>query len=192
MLSLTPVFIIGTYWLMRHLKDTIFTGTVGKDYLPWAKILSLCCVLPIVLGYAKLVDIIPKQKLFYFLCSFYSLTFLVIAYFLSHPHYGLANKDYSKTRLIGWIAYIAVESFGSLVISLFWSFVASNTDTKTSKKGYGFIILGAQIGSMTGPLVAAFGAKSLEGLCSNTYGFLFTLLYSFSYSFVCHCFSRSS
>ena len=154
MLSVTLLFIIGTYWLMRPLKDGIFATIVGVDFLPYAKMVSFVCILPIVLGYAKLVDLFEKQKLFYILCIFYSLLFLVISYCLKHPDIGLSNTEASGDRLLGWIVYIAVESFGSLLVSLFWSFVASNTDAASAKRGYGLIIFGAQIGSMAGPLMA--------------------------------------
>ena len=154
MLAITLLFIIGTYWLMRPLKDGLFVSIVGKLHLPMAKILSFCLILPLVLIYAKLVDLVEKQKLFYILCSFYSGLFLVITFLIMHPTIGLANTVASPKRILGWVIYLAIESFGSLLISLFWSFVASSTDTQTAKKGYGLIIFGAQIGSMTGPLLA--------------------------------------
>lgn len=154
MLSLTLLFIIGTYWLMRPLKDGIFTAVVGVKYLPYAKMVSFACILPIVLGYAKLVDLVEKQKLFYILCALYSILFISISYFLKHPEIGLPNTSPNPDRLLGWTVYISIESFGSLLVSLFWSFVASNTDAASAKRGYGLIIFGAQIGSMTGPLIA--------------------------------------
>ena len=154
MLALTLLFIIGTYWLMRPLKDGLFVSIVGKNYLPYAKMLSFCFILPLVLVYAKLVDLVEKQKLFYILCTAYAILFLVITYFISHPTIGLENTVASKNRILGWVIYLAIESFGSLLPSLFWSFVASSTDTKSAKKGYGLIIFGAQIGSMAGPALA--------------------------------------
>ena len=154
MLSVTLLFIIGTYWLMRPLKDGIFKAVVGVDYLPYAKMVSFACILPIVLAYAKLVDMVPKQRLFYILCGFYSALFILISFLLRDPQMGLPNTVASPDRLLGWLVYIAIESFGSLLVSLFWSFVASNTDAASAKRGYGLIIFGAQIGSMAGPLIA--------------------------------------
>jgi ATP:ADP antiporter, AAA family len=170
MLSFTLLFIIGTYWLMRPLKDGIFISMVGKTYLPYAKMLSFCFILPIVLIYAKLVDLFAKQKLFYILCSAYSLLFLIITYLLKDPVIGLQNTVANPDRYLGWVIYLSIESFGSLLVSLFWSFVASNTDTSSAKKGYGLIIFGAQIGSMIGPALAikakVFGIPFLTLLVS--------------------------
>lgn len=153
-LSIILLFIIGTYWLMRPLKDGIFAGIVGASYLPYAKMASFACILPIVLGYAKLVDMFAKQRLFYILCGLYSLLFIVISVLLKDPEIGLANTVTSPNRILGWVVYIAIESFGSLLVSLFWSFVASNTEASSAKRGYALIILGAQLGSMGGPLIA--------------------------------------
>jgi len=156
MLSLTFLFIIGTYWLMRPLKDALFMKIVGKLYIPYAKMASLLFVVPLILVYSKLVDLVAKHKLFYVICTFYSGLFLVISYFLAHPTIGLANTTPDKSRLLGWVIYLGIESFGSLVVTLFWSFVASTTNAAAAKRGYGLIIAGAQIGSITGPTIATY------------------------------------
>ena len=104
--------------------------------------------------YGKLVDMVAKQKLFYIICGSYAVFFSIAAYLLTHPTIGLANTVASPKRFLGWAFYLAIESFGSLLIALFWSFVASNTPVETAKKGYGLIIFGAQIGSMIGPILA--------------------------------------
>lgn len=156
MLSLTFLFIIGTYWLMRPLKDALFMKIVGKLYIPYAKMASLVFIIPLILLYSKLVDLVAKHKLFYVICTFYAGMFLVISYFLAHPVIGLANTTPNKSRLLGWVIYLGIESFGSLLPALFWSFVASTTDSASAKRGYGLIIAGAQIGSITGPTIATY------------------------------------
>jgi AAA family ATP:ADP antiporter len=56
-----------------------------------------------------------------------------------------------KYHVIGWAMYLGVESFVLLIFSLFWSFVASITDTASAKRGYALIFAGAQIGTIIGP-----------------------------------------
>jgi ATP:ADP antiporter, AAA family len=153
LLSLTFLFIIGTYWLMRPLKDGLFMDIVGGTWIPRAKMLSLVIIVPLILIYSKLVDLFPKQKLFYIICTFYSLLFIAIAFALQNPTIGLANKVPGADRMLGWIIYLSIESFGSLVVALFWSFVASTTDASSAKKGYAIIISGAQVGSIAGPFI---------------------------------------
>ena len=75
-LSLILLFIVGAYWLLRPLKDSIFFGTVGGIDLPLAKTLSVVTVMILVLIYSKLVDIFPKHRLFYVVGTFYLTIFL--------------------------------------------------------------------------------------------------------------------
>ena len=155
-LSLTFFFTIGSYWLLRPLKDGIFKSIVGIEYQPKAKMLSLLIIIPLILFYSKLVDLVEKQKLFYIICTFYGLLFLAMAYFLAHPTIGLANTAAAANRFFGWFSYVAIESMGSIVVALFWSFVASNTEPASAKRGFALIISGAQIGSIVGPTFATY------------------------------------
>ena len=156
MLASAFFFIIGSYWLLRVLKDSIFKTVVGIAYQPKAKMLSLLIIIPLILIYSKLVDLVEKDKLFYILCGLYGSGFLVLAYFLAHPTIGLANTDASPSRLLGWISYVAIESMGSIIVALFWSFVASSTDPSSAKRGFALIISGAQVGSILGPTLALY------------------------------------
>ena len=164
-LSLIFFLIIGAYWILKPLKDTFFLRTVGKIYLPHVKMLSAFCMILLVMIYAKLVDWFNKQTLTYIICTFYSLTFAIITYCIAHKTLGLANTATDKFRFIGWITYITIESFGTLVVALFWSFVASNFDSQTAKRGYPLIVFGAQFGSLSGALlttqVSRFGITTL-------------------------------
>ena len=151
-LSLILLFIVGAYWLLRPLKDSIFFGTVGGINLPMAQTLSVVAVMILVLIYCKLVDIIPKHRLFYVVGTFYLTIFLIIACFMSHPVHGLNPAlPIGTHRWIGWITYFSIESFGSIFVALFWSFAASITKPESAKKGFPLILAGAQIGSISGP-----------------------------------------
>src|SRR5690348_15429116 len=113
LLSLIFGFIIGTYWALRPIKDSIFNAIVGMDYQPKAKMLSLCVIIPIILLYSKLISMYPRQRVFYMLSIAYAV-FAVFFYFaLSHPAYGLPNTVKSAYRLVGWTWYVFVESYGS-------------------------------------------------------------------------------
>ncbi len=64
---------------------------------------------------------------------------------LADPDIGLSNTNASPTRLIGWISYCAIESFGSICVSLFWAFVNSIMHFDGAKSSYGLIVAGAQV-----------------------------------------------
>lgn len=143
-------FLIGAYWLLRTQKNAVFNAIVGLEFQPKAKMLSLLIVVPTLLIYAKLVDLLDKNKLFIGLSSMYALGFASIAFLLKHPVIGLPNPVASPDRLFGWFTYIFIESFGSVMVGLFWAFVTSSTKTESAKKGYALIIAGSQVGSILG------------------------------------------
>ena len=159
LLTFTYLFIIGTYWLMRPLKDALFMRIVGKDYLPFAKIASVFIMIPLILIYSKFVDLVEKHRLFYIIFLFYAFLFSCIAYLISRPDIGLTNSVLSKWRMLGWVIYLSIESFGSLAVVLFWSFVSSTNDTTSAKKGYALIVCGAQVGSVVGPMLARMASR---------------------------------
>jgi AAA family ATP:ADP antiporter len=151
LLSLIFGLIIGTYWTLRPIKDSAFATIVGIDYLPWAKILSLCVIVPLVLVYSKLIDMFPRHKVFYVLTLVYGSLALVFTYFFLHPELGLTNTASDPGRLIGWIWYVYVESFGSLIVALFWAFTTDITMPDAAKRGFPMIALFGQMGNILGP-----------------------------------------
>ena len=151
-LSSTLFFMIGGYWLLRSLKDPVLTALCGVSVIPKAKMLSVFVVLFVVSVYNHLLDSdIAKHKLFYLFGTFYFGLFTTISLLLMHPTIGLANEQPNPTRVLGWISYCSIESFGSVMVSLFWSFANSNISLETAKASYGVMVATAQIGSILGP-----------------------------------------
>ncbi len=144
--------VIGIYWMLKTMKDPIFDLHVGFRYQPWAKIASLLFVALTVIFYSKLVDWFKKQTVFYIICSFYGLGFMTLAYLLAHPQLFVAHLCLIPGNILGWITYLFIESFGSIMPALFWAFVASNTTTESAKRGYAMIATCTQVGTIFGPL----------------------------------------
>ncbi len=178
-LTATLFLIIGTYWMLRVMKDASFGLLVGYKYQPMAKMASLVFVALAVLIYSKLVDLFSKHTLFYIICTFYGLGFITIAYLMSttQPINAVADAVVAASsattgglsflfswipgRILGWFSYLFLESFGSIVPALFWSFVASSTTTESAKRGYGMIISCTQVGTILGPLLVSTSVKTL-------------------------------
>jgi ATP:ADP antiporter, AAA family len=159
-LATTLFFIIGGYWLLRSLKDTVLISLCGVQAIPKAKMLSVFVVLGVVSVYNKLLDSsMPKHQIFYVFGSFYFLLFCSIALMLMNPTIGLANKYQSESRILGWMSYCSIESFSSVMVSLFWSFANSNVSLETAKASYGVMVAMAQLGSITGPAIVNLYAK---------------------------------
>jgi len=151
LLGITFGVLIAAYWGLRPLKDGIFSGIVGVDYTPYAKYLSLVTVLLLIGVYGKLVDWLPRQKVFYLLTGFYACSAILFAILLSSSTYGIPNTVESPTRIIGWLWYIFVESIGTMMVPLFWAFAADVSTADSAKRGFPLIMLCAQFGNIVGP-----------------------------------------
>ena len=159
-LASTLFFMIGGYWTLRSLKDPVLTALCGVAVIPKAKMLSVVVVLGVVSIYNAFLDSdIPRHKLFYLFGTFYFGLFTVIAVLLMHPTIGLANQQQSPTRILGWISYCSIESFGSVMVSLFWSFANSNFSLSEAKASYGVMVAAAQVGSILGPTLVSWFAE---------------------------------
>jgi ATP:ADP antiporter, AAA family len=153
LLGIIFALIIGIYWSLRPMKDALFQDLVGGIYQPRAKMLSLLVVFPLVIIYSKLVERLPRHVLFYVISLVYGLATLLITWFMFDPVIGLANTVPSPDRVLGWVWYVFVESFGSLIVALFWAFATDITTADSAKRGFSVVVMIGQIGGIIGPLV---------------------------------------
>jgi AAA family ATP:ADP antiporter len=154
--------IIGGFWLLDSLKDTVLATTVGLQYQPKAKLLSLVVTLFVVSGYTTLVRRIKhKPTLFYIIGGAYTFVFIVIGGLLAHETIGMRNTTPDLRRLVGWFSYFAVESYGSLMVALFWAFTNASVDADTAESSYGLVVAFAQLGAVGGSALAT-QARSLH------------------------------
>jgi len=152
LLGIIFAFIIGVYWTLRPLKDAIFGSVVGKgSLLAIAKIVSMVLLLPVVAVYGKMVDRFPRNHMFYFLGTMYAILMIFWGILFALPGVGLANAVTSPWRISGWLWYVFVESFGSLMVALFWAFITDISDPKSAKYGFPFVVLVGQLGGILGP-----------------------------------------
>ncbi len=142
--------IIGVYWTLRPLKDAIFIQLAGKLQLPFAKTISVLALLPLVMFYTKLLERTSKEKMLILLPTFYGLSVLFFSALMwlvqgSADHFSLG------TKVLGYIWYIFVESFGSLVVALFWAFSANTTEPISAKRGFPLVVAIGQLGGIIFP-----------------------------------------
>jgi len=176
--------IIGTYWTMRPLKDALFDAVVigegasaDVSLLAWAKIVSICVLVPVTLGYSRLVDCVRRNQLVSLLGGLACAGLVTFGVLFADPAWGLPNKEASPHRLLGWSWYVFVEVYGSLLIALFWAYCSEVIDAPCAKRSFPMIVLLGQVGGIVGPqathlpallgfqtcapLVAACGASTL-------------------------------
>eukprot|EP00606_Chrysophyceae_sp_TOSAG23-5_P001634 GSChrysophyteH2.ASY1.ANO1.1409.1 assembled CDS len=162
-LSGTLFFVVGGYWLLRSLKDPIISAIDGVECIPMAKIVSLVAVFGLVIVYNKLLDVLPKHHLFYGMGVVYGVLFGIMGLLLYHPTIGLPNTEADSSRWLGWVSYVTIETFGSMVVQCYWALV------------------NASVGSILGPSLAThadtFGIPFLYLCGSGTMFCMVTAMY---------------
>ncbi|MEL7432032.1 MAG: Npt1/Npt2 family nucleotide transporter [Chlamydiota bacterium] len=156
-MGLIFALIIGVYWTLRPLKDAIFIQFVGKFQLPFAKTLSVLALLPIVLFYTKLLERTSREKMLLILPCFYGTSLLLLSFVMSllqqdASHFAeLSYTSRMGLQALGYFWYFFVESFGSLVIALFWAFSADTTSSIHAKRGFPLVVAIGQVGGIIFP-----------------------------------------
>ena len=147
-LASTFFLIIGAYTLIRDLKNSVFIGLIGKEYIPIARLIFPFLLVPAILVYAKLVDKVRRYYLLTIYSLFYAVLCLIFAFYIGDPLIGIGNTDQSPYRLFGWLFYFFVEGFSPFVLSVFWAFLNSISNVKGAKKSYGFMVSASHLGGM--------------------------------------------
>jgi AAA family ATP:ADP antiporter len=148
LLSLSFFLVIGSYTLIKELRDSIFVAIVGREYVPIARILETFLLIPAIFFYAYLVDRLRRYQLLYVYTAFYGIVGFICASILGHSTIGLQNTDSSSTRLFGWFFYFFVEGFAPFVVSLFWAFANSVNSPETAKNNYAWMVSFSKVGGM--------------------------------------------
>lgn len=145
--------ILGIYYMMRPLKDSLFAQLVGAEFQPYAKFVSVIFIGVAVAIYTKLLDFFPKHRL---LCTlppiFYGTITLAYAVFVWAYQSGMVQES-MLTTILGYLFYCIVESFGSIVVALFWSFATDITKSESAKTGFPLVYMIGQLGTVVTPLL---------------------------------------
>ena len=155
-MGLIFALIIGVYWTLRPLKDAIFIQLVDRLHLPYAKTVSVLCLLPLVMFYTRLLEKTSRERMLIILPTFYgiSVLFFSICIGIAQTHMeGLVSFTfpYIAVKVLGYLWYLFVESFGSLVVALFWAFAADSTGPVQAKRGFPMVVAIGQVGGIICP-----------------------------------------
>lgn len=149
--------IIGVYWTLRPLKDAVFIQLVGKLQLPFAKTVSVLALLPLVMFYTKLLERTSRERMLIILPTFYGISVLCFSLLMMGVQAEaevIASRSFLfliGTKAIGYVWYLFVESFGSLVVALFWAFAADTTEPTPAKRGFPLVVAIGQLGGVIFP-----------------------------------------
>lgn len=157
--------LIGIYWSMRPLKDSLFVQLAGAVYQPYAKTISLILMIFFVAIYTKILDFVSKSKLLSLMPPIYfGSIMLLYAIFIWAFQSGTIQPS-TITVVLGYFWYFFVESFGSIIVALFWSFATDVTKAESAKQGFPLIYTFGQLGGVLLPLLlitlpVSIGVKS--------------------------------
>lgn len=172
-MGLIFALIIGVYWTLRPLKDALFIQLVDRYQLPYAKTVSVLALLPLVMFYTKLLEKTSRERMLVILPTFYGiavLCFSVLMFFAQAPQEQIASRSlflYGATKVLGYTWYLFVESFGSLVVALFWAFATDTTQATSAKRGFPLVVAIGQMGGIVSPYGIG-GLPHRLGLSSDT------------------------
>jgi ATP:ADP antiporter, AAA family len=149
--------IIGVYWTLRPLKDAVFIQLVGSLQLPFAKTVSVLALLPLVMFYTKLLEKTSREKMLIILPFFYGISILcfsLLMMLVQANSEAIGSRSFlalAGTKILGYSWYLFVESFGSLVVALFWAFAADTTEPVHAKRGFPLVVAIGQLGGIVFP-----------------------------------------
>ena len=156
-MGLIFALMIGVYWTLRPLKDAVFIQLVDKLQLPFAKTASVIALLPLVMFYTRLLEKFSREKMLVILPVFYGITVFLFSLLMlkfQAPAEDIANRPFwffVSSRALGYLFYLFVESFGSLVIALFWAFATDTTKAESAKRGFPLVVAIGQVGGIIFP-----------------------------------------
>jgi AAA family ATP:ADP antiporter len=153
-LSLLYFLVVGAYTITRDLKSSIFLGTVGKDYIPWVKVISMLMLVPAIFLYSRLVDRVRRYQLLIIYSVLFGVANLIFAYYIGHPQIGILNTSAHPSRLFGWFFYFFVEGYSPFVVGVFWALANSVNSPAEAKRNYGYMVAGSKFGGMVSAALA--------------------------------------
>jgi ATP:ADP antiporter, AAA family len=153
-LSLLYFLVVGAYTITRDLKSSIFLETVGKEYIPWVKVISMLMLVPAIFFYSRLVDRVRRYQVLIVYSVLFGIANLVFAYYIGHPQNGILNTDAHPSRLFGWFFYFFVEGYSPFVVGVFWALANSVNSPAEAKRNYGYMVAGSKLGGMASAALA--------------------------------------
>lgn len=170
------MFTLYVYSVLRSMKDSLMITAPGSgaEAIPFLKVGGVVpAAIILMLIYAKLSNVLSKEKLFYGMVSFFLLFFLLFATVLYpakeylHPNeladqlqtilpVGLHAMVASFRNWTYALFYIFAELWGSFIFSLlFWQFANDITKVTEAKRFYALFGLGANFALIAvGPTIA--------------------------------------
>jgi len=147
--------IIGSFWTIGTLRNALFVTYVGIVHIPYAKTFSLILLIPVIIGYTRLLDRYGREKVFYIFSLGSALLVALFGLFFAYTQttaYVYSSSWFSVLLfMIGYLFFFFVECYGLLMTTLFWAIASDTTLPDSAQKGFPLVVALGQIGGIIGP-----------------------------------------
>jgi AAA family ATP:ADP antiporter len=150
--------IVGTFWLLGSLQEPIFYHLVGREYHPQVNVLAFVCIMPMLLWSLAAINRFQPQRVLAGAALLYMVFFGCAAVLLGVPGIGLPGATPAVSNILGWAFFAVVKTYGSLMVTLFWTYATSIVSVDDAKRIFPFVTVCAQLGSLGGATLARVGA----------------------------------
>ena len=150
--------IVGTFWLLGSLQEPIFYHLVGRQYHPQVNVLAFICIMPLLLWCMAAITRYRPQRVLQWAAILYMIFFSGAAVLLALPGIGLEGATPAVGNILGWAFFAVVKTYGSLMVTLFWTYATSIITVEAAKQVFPFVTVCAQVGSLGGATLARVGA----------------------------------
>lgn len=175
--------VLFNYTVARNVKDSLLINSPGSSsaVLPWVKLgLVTPCSIFAVIGYAKLSNMLSKQKLYFVTLLPFAVYFLMFGFVLYPMHeYLNLSVDWIKgcqqsypllkdffPAVAYWnysVFYMMAELWGNMGIALlFWQFANQITPTVQAKRFYPVYGFWSNLGLVVAGSLTAFSEEFLK------------------------------
>jgi AAA family ATP:ADP antiporter len=175
--------VLFNYTVARNIKDSLLINSTGSSsaVLPWVKLgLVTPCSIFAVIGYAKLSNILSKQKLYFVTLLPFAVYFLMFGFVL-YPMHAYLNLSVNWIKgcqasypllkdlfpaVAYWnysLFYMMAELWGNMGIALlFWQFANQITPTVQAKRFYPVYGFWSNLGLVAAGSLTAFSEEFLK------------------------------
>lgn len=177
-------WILFNYTIVRNIKDTLIVNAPhsGSHVLPWIKTLVVTPIAVLFVPlYAKLSNILSKEKIYYYTLTFFGAYFFLFAFVL-YPISDILN--FSPETVASWmtkcpkifvdaipvfgywsfaIFYTLAEMWGNIAVAvLFWQFANQITPTAEAKRFYPIYGFWSNLGLVSAGLLQYYAEPLME------------------------------
>jgi len=138
-------FVLGSYYLVRPVREQLGAAAGGSDVLPWLWTGTLIATIVLTPLYGAIVARYPRRIFIPIAYAFFAAGMVAFS--------PLLRTEAPGTLLAAGF-YLWVSVFNLFVVAVFWSFMADLFTDEQARRLFGPIGIGGTLGAIAGPAAA--------------------------------------